>query len=44
MPEQKEPFPPEPKNGADVSPEDGPQDVSQDPDTVVHSEVPDGNG
>jgi hypothetical protein len=36
-----EPLPPEPLDGAGVRPEDGEQDVPQDADTVVESEVPD---
>lgn len=36
-----EPMPPAPVGGADVRPEDGPQDVPQDPGSIVESEVPD---
>ncbi|MFC6884676.1 MULTISPECIES: hypothetical protein [Actinomadura] len=39
-----EPMPPEPAGGAEPRPEDGPQDVPQTPDSVVESEVPDGDG
>lgn len=36
-----DPLPPEPEGAADVQPGDGPQDVPQEPGSVVDSEVPD---
>lgn len=41
MTEPQEPMPPIPVGGADVRPEDGPQDVPQDPGSIVESEVSD---
>lgn len=41
MTEPQEPMPPVPVGAADVRPEDGAQDVPQDPGSVVESEVPD---
>lgn len=32
-------YPVDPTHNADVRPEDGPQDVPQDPDSIVESEV-----
>ncbi|WP_281197155.1 hypothetical protein [Microtetraspora niveoalba] len=38
-----EPLPPAPYNRADVTPDDGAQDVSQDPTVTYESEVEDGD-